>query len=64
MEQLDGIFGAQRTGGWRGSLWSPEAARGAHENIRTWGQLGLSGEWARQTNQYLGLRSVGHERIF
>lgn len=53
MKQLDGIFGAERTGGWRGLLWSPEVARGADENIRTWGQLGLSGEWTdKQINTY------------
>ncbi|MDE2486320.1 MAG: phosphate ABC transporter substrate-binding protein [Alphaproteobacteria bacterium] len=44
--QLDGIFGAQRSGGWNGTTWDPSAARGAEGNIRTWGQLGLKGEWA------------------
>lgn len=46
IEQLDGIFGAARTGGWVGTQWDSSAARGADENIRTWGQLGLTGEWA------------------
>lgn len=46
IEQLDGIFGAQRDGGWQGNNWDPSAARGPEKNIRTWGQLGLSGEWA------------------
>jgi phosphate transport system substrate-binding protein len=45
-EQLDGIFGAERDGGWNGNEWDPTAARGADKNIRTWGQLGLTGEWA------------------
>ena len=45
-EQLDGIFGAQRDGGWNGNEWDPSAARGTDKNIRTWGQLGLKGEWA------------------
>ena len=44
--QLDGIFGAERSGGWDGLTWRPELARGADKNIRTWGQLGLTGEWA------------------
>jgi phosphate transport system substrate-binding protein len=44
--QLDGIFGAERDGGWNGNGWDPTAARGADRNIRTWGQLGLKGEWA------------------
>lgn len=46
MEQLDGIFGAQRDGGWHGNNWDPSSARGPDRNIRTWGQLGLTGEWA------------------
>jgi phosphate transport system substrate-binding protein len=46
MGQLDGIFGAQRNGGWVGTVWHPEFARGADKDIRKWGQLGLTGEWA------------------
>lgn len=46
IEQIDGIFGAQRTGGWEGTQWSTKAARGADKDIRNWGQLGLTGEWA------------------
>lgn len=46
LEQLDGIFGAQREGGWDLNSWDPTAARGPEKNIRTWGQLGLAGEWA------------------
>ncbi len=46
IEQLDGIFGAQRDGGWHGNDWDPSAARGPEKNLRTWGQLGLTGEWA------------------
>jgi phosphate transport system substrate-binding protein len=45
-EQLDGIFGAERDGGWNGNEWDPTAVRGPDKNIRTWGQLGLKGEWA------------------
>lgn len=48
IEQLDGIFGAQRDGGWHGNDWDPSAARGPERNIRTWGQLGLKGEWANK----------------
>lgn len=43
--QLDGIFGAQRTGGWQRMEWVTEVARGPEGNIRTWGQLGLGGAW-------------------
>jgi phosphate transport system substrate-binding protein len=48
MKQLDGVFGGSRTGGYVGSVWHTEYpyTRGADENIRTWGQLGLGGEWA------------------
>src|ERR1700716_4091141 len=46
MEQLDGIFGSERTGGWAGTNWRQDWARGPEKNIRTWGQLGATGEWA------------------
>jgi phosphate transport system substrate-binding protein len=46
LKQLDGILGAERNGGWVGTTWHPEFARGPEGNIRTWGQLGLTGEWA------------------
>jgi phosphate transport system substrate-binding protein len=46
MPQLDGIFGSQRAGGWVRTAWHPEFARGPEGDIRTWGQLGLTGEWA------------------
>jgi phosphate transport system substrate-binding protein len=45
LEQLDGIFGAERSGGWNGLTWETSRARGKEKNIRTWGQLGLKGEW-------------------
>jgi phosphate transport system substrate-binding protein len=48
LEQLDGIFGAARLGGWVGTAWHPEFARGTDRNIRTWGQAGLTGEWSDQ----------------
>jgi phosphate transport system substrate-binding protein len=48
LKQLDGVFGGQRLGGYDGSVWRTDYPyrRGAEENIRTWGQLGLTGEWA------------------
>jgi len=45
MKQLDGIFGSVRDGGWIGSDWHPELKRGADQDIRTWGQIGMTGEW-------------------
>jgi len=55
LRQLDGIFGTARDGGWDGTTWHPEAARSASENLRTWGQLGLTGEWASQPIHVYGL---------
>ena len=53
MEQLDGIFGSQRSGGWVRANWHTEFARWPEKNIRTWGQAGLGGEWAaRQIDTY------------
>ncbi len=58
LEQLDGIFGAERTGGWKGTKWTTDAARGPEKNIRTWGQLGLSGEWANKPIHPYGIDGV------
>lgn len=46
LAQIDGIYGAQRTGGWVNGKWSTAVARGPEGDIRTWGQAGLTGEWA------------------
>jgi phosphate transport system substrate-binding protein len=45
LNQLDRIFGAARTGGWQGMEWHTEISRGPDEDLRTWGQLGLTGKW-------------------
>ena len=55
MAQLDGILGSERSGGWDGTEWHPEFARGPEANIRTWGQLGLTGEWAARPIHLYGL---------
>ena len=55
LNQLDGIFGDQRTGAWDEQfIWHPEAGRSADLNIRTWGQLGLTGEWADKPIHVIG----------
>lgn len=64
MEQLDGIFGSERNGGMRGFEWWPADARGAEGNIRTWGQLGLTGAWADETIQTYGHAPSGAARFF
>src|ERR1019366_1259217 len=48
LKQVDGVFGTARNGGYVGSVWHTEYpySRGPEENIRTWDQLGLTGEWA------------------
>ena len=61
MKQLDGIFGAERRGGWVGTSWHPEFARGPEENIRSWGQLGLTGEWAGRRINVYGLNLRYHQ---
>ncbi len=54
LEQIDGIYGAQRTGGWVNGQWSTAVARGPEKNIRTWGQLGITGELADKPIHLLG----------
>ncbi|MFI4885250.1 MAG: PstS family phosphate ABC transporter substrate-binding protein [Steroidobacterales bacterium] len=49
MQQLDGMFGSERAGGWVRTNWHPELARGPEGNIRRWGQVGLTGEWANRS---------------
>ncbi len=61
MEQLDGIFGAERLGGWDGTSWHPEYARGPEKNIRAWGQLGLAGEWKDKPINVYGLNLRYHQ---
>jgi phosphate transport system substrate-binding protein len=61
MEELDGIFGAERLGGWDGTSWHPEYARGPEKNIRTWGQLGLAGEWRYKPINVYGLNLRYHQ---
>ena len=48
LKQVDGIFGDRRSGGWVALHWDDTVARGADQNIRTWGQLGLQGPLADQ----------------
>ncbi len=52
--QLDCIFGAERSGGWTALEWDESVARGPECNIRTWGQLGLTGEWADKPIRIFG----------
>ena len=64
IDQLDGIFGAERSGGLRGFEWTEAGARGAEKNIRNWGQTGLRGVWARRPIQTYGHGPSGTARFF
>lgn len=64
VEQLDGIFGAERNGSLVGFKWTLENARGPEKNIRTWGQLGLKGEWADKPITTYGHAPTGAARFF
>jgi len=60
LKQLDGIFLAPRTGAYRALTWEEKMARGPEGNIRTWGQLGLTGEWADKPIHVLGYNLLYH----
>jgi len=59
LAQIDGIFGAQRDGGWDRLAWNKAAARGADKNIRRWGQLGVKGALADKPIHVLGAAIEG-----
>ena len=65
MQQLDEIFGSERTGAWQvggpqhAILFTAKYARSAKTNIRTWGQLGLKGSWAHKEIQTWGYVAPG-----
>jgi len=61
--QLDGIFGAERAGGFEGVTWNADAARGPETNIRTWGQAGLKGKWANMEVHPYGRPLKYHQQL-
>lgn len=64
LDQLDGIFGAERSGGYVGYKWTTSLGRPASRNIRTWGQLGLKGRWARRAIHTYGYAPTGMSNFF
>jgi len=71
MEQLDRIFGSERTGGWEigdaadhNLLFTAKYARGPETNIRKWGQLGLKGDWTDREIQTYGYVAPGFATNF
>ena len=66
MDQLDRTFGSERSGGWElvnneNFLYTAKYARSADTNIRTWGQLGLKGEFADKEISTFGYIAPGFE---
>ena len=66
LRQIDGIFGAQRTGGYaqNSKIFDPRAARGPQEDLRTWGQLGLTGSWKSKWIRTYGYADTGMRHFF
>jgi phosphate transport system substrate-binding protein len=71
MDQLDRIFGSERSGGWEvgakadnNLLFTGTYARGPETNIRKWGQLGLTGDWADKDIQSYGYVAPGFATNF
>jgi len=66
LKQLDGIFGAARTGGYgdNSKVFDPHAARGRAGDLRHWDQLGLGGEWKNEAIQTYGYADTGMRHFF
>src|SRR5262249_8509024 len=71
IDQLDRMFGSERTGGWEigpnaanNLLFTAKYARGRESNIRTWGQLGLGGDFAKEEIQTYGYVAPGFATSF
>lgn len=66
LQQLDAIFGAERSGGFdtvEGWVWRADRARPRERNIRHWGELGLTGEWADKPINIYGLTLKYHQQL-
>lgn len=59
VRELDGVFGAERGGGWNALTWDTSVARTSKDDIRTWGQLGLQGEWVAKPIHPYGQPGLG-----
>ncbi len=59
VRQLDGIFGAQRGGGWNALSWDESVARKTKDNLRTWSQVGVSGSLGSQPIHVYGPPNLG-----
>jgi phosphate transport system substrate-binding protein len=65
VDQLDRTFGSERSGGWElvngNYLYTRKYARTADTNIRTWDQLGLTGDFAGKQIETFGYIAPGFE---
>jgi phosphate transport system substrate-binding protein len=64
MDQLERVFGSERSGGWElvdsiDYKFTSKWARGRDSNIRTWGQLGLTGDFANHEIETFGYAAPG-----
>lgn len=68
VDELTRIFGSARTGGWErvdnNYKYTSRLARGSETNIRTWGELGLRGRYARQKIDLFSYASPGFQTYF
>jgi phosphate transport system substrate-binding protein len=68
VEELERIFGSERTGGWElvdnDYKYTSKFARGRDSNIRTWDQLGLKGAFARKEIDTFGYSAPGFAIYF
>jgi len=64
-EQLENIFGSERTGGWKVEdnnwLFTAEFKKDRSSDIRTWDQLGLKGEFKGKEIQTYGYSAQGFQ---
>lgn len=68
LDELKRVFGSERTGGWElvdnNYHYTSKYARGRDTNIRTWGQLGLKGEYANREIGTFGYSAPGFATYF
>lgn len=64
LDQLDGIFGSMRSGGYRGFHWETSRGRGADKDIRIWGQVGVAGPLAAARIRPYGYALTGMGEFF
>ena len=68
VDELTRVFGAERSGGWElvndDYKFTSKYARSADSNIRKWGQLGLTGDYANREIETFGYSAPGFATYF